>query len=68
MYVRFLCFNRGLTKTFPENVGGNGFSRETNRREERSNCWCGGTDLGSLGDLVAEDLALYVTEVCVQRY
>lgn len=27
-----------------------------------------GTDLGSLGDLVAEDLALYVAEVCVQRY
>lgn len=41
-------------------------SRKTNRKEKYLFMW--GTDLGSLGDLVAEDLALYVAEVCVQRY
>ena len=42
------------------------FPRKQTRREKYLFMW--GTDLGSLGDLVAEDLALYVAEVCVQRY
>jgi hypothetical protein len=57
---------RGPRKTSPENSGGNVFFFEGNKQniEIFVNV---GTDLGSLGDLVAEDLTLDVAEIRVQR-